>query len=262
MKILLHETKRSRWSLLIWTAVISFMLGITVLIYPEMAPQMNEMTDMFADMGSFTAAFGMDQLNFGEFMGYFAVECGNVLGLGGALFAGITGITALVKEERDRTAEFLLTHPVSRTEVVKGKLLSVLAQISVLNLVVMGVCTLGVVAIGEKAALTAAFFLLFLAYYLLQLEIACITFGISAFLKKGGVAVGLGVGFGFYFLNILSNLTEEAEVLKYITPFAYCEGSYIVENKALDIPYITVGGGLTAIALIAGFWYYRRKDIS
>ena len=262
MTLLIHELKRSKWSLLIWTGVIAFMLGICILIYPEMAPQMNEMTDMFADMGSFTAAFGMDQLNFGEFMGYFAVECGNVLGLGGALFAGITGITALAKEEKEGTAEFLLTHPISRSDVVAQKLLAVLAQVTLLNGLVLGICTVACVAIGEQAALTKAFFLLFLAYYLLQLEIALITFGISAFLKKNGIAVGLGVGFGFYFLNILSNLTEEAEILKYITPFAYCEGSFILENKALDLPYVAVGGGLALIAVAAAFWQYRRKNIS
>jgi ABC-2 type transport system permease protein len=53
-------------------------------------------------------SFGMDKLNFGEFMGYFGIECGNVLGLGGALFAALAGISALAKEEKDRTAEFLL----------------------------------------------------------------------------------------------------------------------------------------------------------
>lgn len=261
MTILIHELKRSKRSLLIWTAAISFMLGACILIYPEMAPQMNEMTDMFAQMGSFTAAFGMDKLNFGEFMGYFAIECGNVLGLFGALFAGMTGITALAKEEKDGTAEFLLTHPVHRSDVVDEKLLAVFAKVTILNAAVLGICTACCVAIGKTDALNAGYFMLFLAYYLLQLEIAAITFGISAFLKKGGVSLGLGVGFGFYFLNIIANLTEQLAFLKYITPFSYCEGSFLLENQRLDYPYVAAGCGLALIAVVAAFRQYEKKDI-
>ena len=95
MTLFFHELKRGRLSLAIWSVAIAFMLGVCVIIYPEMSSQMGDISEMFADMGSFSAAFGMDQINFGEFMGYFGIECGNVLGLGGAFFAAILGISAL-----------------------------------------------------------------------------------------------------------------------------------------------------------------------
>ena len=138
MTIFLHELKLNKIALIIWSAAISFMLGICVIIYPEMSSQMGEISEMFADMGAFTTAFGMDQLNFGEFMGYFGIECGNVLGLGGALFAAIVGASALAKEEKDHTAEFLLTHPLSRTRIISEKLAAALAQILILNAAVIG----------------------------------------------------------------------------------------------------------------------------
>ena len=112
MTIFKHEVKRGKTALLIWAAAISFMLGICVIIYPEMSSQMGEISTMFADMGSFSEAFGMDRINFGEFIGYFGVECGNVLGIGGAFFAALLGISSLAKEEKEHTAEFLLTNPV------------------------------------------------------------------------------------------------------------------------------------------------------
>ena len=89
MTIFKHELRQGRVSLIIWTAAISFMLGICVIIYPEMSAQMEDVSAMFADMGSFSQAFGMDRINFGEFIGFFGVECGNVLGLGGAFFAAL-----------------------------------------------------------------------------------------------------------------------------------------------------------------------------
>ena len=102
MTVFFHELKRGRISLLIWSAAIAFMLAICVIIYPEMKSQMGDISAMFADMGSFSEAFGMDKINFGSFTGFFGVECGNVLGLGGAFFAAIIGISALSKEEKEQ----------------------------------------------------------------------------------------------------------------------------------------------------------------
>ena len=111
-----------------------------VLMFPDMKSQMDDVNEMFSSMGNFTSAFGMDQLNFGTITGFYAVEGGNILAIGGAFFAAITGISALLKEEKDRTAEFLLTHPVTRVKVVMEKLLSVVAIITILNIIVF-VCS-------------------------------------------------------------------------------------------------------------------------
>ena len=54
MSIFRNDLYRGRRFLLIWTFAICFMLGICILIYPEMTTQMNEISDMFADMGSFS----------------------------------------------------------------------------------------------------------------------------------------------------------------------------------------------------------------
>ena len=261
MVLLKHELKQGRIPLLIWTAVISFMLAVCILIYPEMKSQMNEISDMFADMGSFSAAFGMDKINFGEFTGFFGVECGNVLGLGGAFFAALLGILALAGEEKEKTAEFLLTHPVSRRKVVWEKLLSVLIRIVILNLVVIGVSALSILIIGESPEIKTMA-LLFLAYFILQIEIASICFGISAFISRGGLGTGLGLAALFYFLNIISNLTEEVNFLKYITPFGYTESANIIADGSLEIKYMAVGLALTALGIAAAFYRYSRKDIA
>lgn len=261
MTLYFHELRQNRLSLLIWSIAIAFMLGVCVLIYPEMATQMGDISTMFADMGSFSAAFGMDQINFGEFLGFFAVECGNVLGIGGALFAALTGIAALSKEEKEHTAEFLLTHPVSRTRIVAEKLAAVLTQIVILNAVVIGVTAAGIAIIGEDVD-TKPLALMFVAYFLLQLEIACVTFGISAFLRRGSIGIGMGLAIVLYFLNLVANLTEDAEFLKYITPFGYTDGADIVANNALEAAYVIPGMVFTVLGIAIAFVHYTKKDIT
>lgn len=260
MTVFFHELKRGKVSLLIWSCAIAFMLGICVLIYPEMKTQMSDISEMFADMGSFSDAFGMDKINFGTFIGYFGVECGNVLGLGGALFASILGISALAKEEKEHTAEFLLTHPVSREKVLAEKLLAVFSQIIILNLVSAFVTVLSVLAVGESVD-AKVMLLLFLAYFMMQIEISAVTFGISAFLKGNGLGIGLGITVLMYFLNIMANLTENAKFLKYITPFGYTEGADIISNSAIEVKYLAAGLVFTVTGLVAAFLKYRKKDI-
>ena len=261
MTIFLHELRQNKIALIIWSAAISFMLGICVIIYPEMSSQMGEISEMFADMGAFTTAFGMDQLNFGEFMGYFGIECGNVLGLGGALFAAIVGASALAKEEKDHTAEFLLTHPLSRTRIISEKLAAALAQILILNAAVIGVIFACIGAVGVEFE-AKTLLLTFLAYLLLQIEIAAITFGISAFLRRGELGIGLGLAFVFYFMNILSNLTEELEFVKFITPFSYADGAHIIPEGSIEIKYLAVGIVITAVGIAAAYLKYNKKDIA
>ncbi|MBQ2865853.1 MAG: ABC transporter permease subunit [Clostridia bacterium] len=261
MTLFIHELKQSKWSLIIWTVAIAYMLGIAIVIYPQMAPQMNEMGDMFANMGGFTAAFGMDQINFGEFWGYFAIECGNVLGLGGALFAALTGVSALSKEQKDNTAEFLLTHPISRRRIVALKLAAVLTQTAVLTVAVMLAACLATAVIGESIKLKELL-LLFVAYLLMQVQIACISFGISAFSRGRGIGAGLGMALMLYFVNILSNLTDRLEALKYLTPFAYADGAYIVSNSVLQFEYIAAGAVFALFGITAAFIRYTTKDIT
>lgn len=261
MTVFKHELRQGRSALIIWTAAISFMLGVCIVIYPEMSTQMGDISAMFADMGSFSQAFGMDRINFGEFLGFFGVECGNVLGLGGAFFAALLGISALAKEEKEHTAEFLLTHPVSRTRVITEKLCAVIVQIVILNLAVIAVTALSVLIIGEEADIKI-FALLFLSFFLMQLEVAAVTFGISAFLRRGSLGIGLGLAAVFYFMNIVANLIDETKFLKYITPFGYTESADIIADGALNGGYLAVGMALAAIGVILAFWKYGRKDIS
>ena len=212
-------------------------------------------------MGSFSAAFGMDRINFGEFLGFFGVECGNVLGLGGAFFAALTGISALSKEEREHTAEFLLTHPISRRKAVFEKLISVLTQVVILNAAAAAVTVITIAIIGESPQIKTMA-LIFTAYLIMQLEIAAICFGISAFIGRGGLGIGLGIATAFYFLNIIANLTEEAKFLKYITPFGYTDTANIIADGRIELKYLAVGIVVMLLGIAAAFWKYERKDIA
>lgn len=260
MTLIKHELKQGRTALVIWTTSIAFLMVICILMFPEMKGEMDGVSDMFASMGSFTEAFGMDRINFGTLLGFYAVECGNILGLGGAFFASLIAITVLAKEEKERTAEFLLTHPVSRVRIVTEKLTAVLIQIVLMNAVIWALSAASIAIIGEEIP-WKELNLMHLSYFLLQIELAGICFGLSAFLRRGGLGIGLGLATVMYFLNIVANISDSAEFLKYITPFGYTEGADIVANGSLDTAMVLLGMAYTAIGIAAAYWKYCKKDI-
>lgn len=261
MTIIKHELKQNRISLTVWTVAIGFLLAICIFLFPEMKGEMDGVSDMFASMGSFTAAFGMDKINFGNLKGFYAIECGNILGLGGAFFAALCAVSSLSKEEKEHTAEFLLTHPVSRMRIITEKLVSVMIEIAVMNLSVFIISVLSIIAVGEDIP-WKEILLLHLAYFILQAEIAGICFGLSAFLRKGSIGTGLGIATVMYFINIIANLTDSAKFLKYITPFGYAEGSDIVSNLSLNGKLVAAGIIFGLAGIIIGYIKYCKKDIS
>lgn len=261
MIVLGHELKSSVKTWSIWTISIGFMIVLCLLLYPELGDQINQVDDIYSNLGGFSSAFGMDKINMGTAMGFYGIECGSVMAIGCSFFAAMLGANMLSKEEHSHTAEFLLTHPISRQKVVIEKLLAVIIQIVALNLVCIVLAIISFNIIGEEI-LWDEFKLFHIAQLLMQLEIAFICFGISAFLKHSAIGVGIGTAALLYFLNIAGNISDKIEFVKYITPFKYADAADVISSCSLDGKLILVGVVYALIGLILALFYYGKKDIS
>ncbi|MBP3273123.1 MAG: ABC transporter permease subunit [Ruminococcus sp.] len=261
MTVYANEMKRSLKALIIWSLAIGAMIMICIAMFPDLKNETEKMGSMFANMGSFTDAFGMDKLDFGQLMGFYGIECGNVLGIGGGMFAALAGISALANEEKEHTAEFLLTHPVSRASVMIQKLAAALTQVVVLNMFTVCASLATAAAVGESFD-KKQFVLIHAAFLVMQAELCCIAFGISAFIKRGSLGIGLGLALAMYFMNLLCNMSSDAEFLKYVTPYAYAEPSDIISENAVDGALMAVGCCLAAAGAVTAFIKYGKKDIS
>lgn len=258
--LLLHELRRSRLSFAAWGCAIGGLLAICIFIYPQMAGQMEQADALFASMGGFTQAFGMDKVGIGSLPGFYAVECGAVLALGGGLYAALCGANALAGEEKEGTAEFLLSHPLPRLRLALAKLAALAVQLTALQLVLY-LLALGCIALTGEALPLRNISLLHAAGLCCWLQLAGLGFGVSAFLRRGGGGLGLGLALGLYFLNLFANLSDKATFLAYITPFACADGARVLADGALDLPRLLTNSGLAVVAAVVGCRYYCQKDI-
>lgn len=260
MTLFRHELRQGRKQFLGWSIVLVILLSQCVIIYPEFQKQSHLAEEMFSKLGAFASAFGLDRLNLGNFVHFYALECGNILGIGGAMFAALLGIMALAKEEKDHTSEFLMSHPLTRTRVVTEKLLAVFYQVTVLNLLTSLAVVVSAIGMGVEVdyeLLTT----IFLAYYLMQLQMAAMCFGISAFLRRSGLGIGLGMALLLYFFKIMSNISDKFEILKWFTPHSYAEAATLVGEKAIPLDYLGVGMVFGLAGIVAAYWKYKRKDL-
>ncbi len=81
---------------------------------------------------SIKALLGFGSFDVGTMAGFFGVMF-VYTELTAAIHAALLGAGILSKEERDKTAEFLMTMPVSRTAVITAKFLAGLVNIAVIN---------------------------------------------------------------------------------------------------------------------------------
>lgn len=260
MTIFRKELRAGAVSFLVWSAIVGGLMAVCVGLYPSMAGSMDDMSALFAGMGDFSAAFGLDKLQFGSVMGFYGTECGNILGLGGAFYAALTAMGLLAGEEGGHTAEFLLTHPVSRLRVAAEKLLALAVLITGLNLICAACGIGGILAIGEEADWDDL-----LRYHgallLMQLEIGALCFGASAFLHRGGLGLAMGLAALLYFAGLLINLDQGLDWLRFITPYYYADAARIFNGEALTGP-VLAGCLLGALGTASGLWWYWRKDIA
>jgi ABC-2 type transport system permease protein len=103
---------------------------------------------------------------------------------------------------------------------------------------------------------------MFLSGAIMEIEIACICFMASSFMKRGGMAVGIGISMMLYFVNIVSNIADEAKFLKYVTPFAYSDSAKILTDGEINLAYLICGAVILAASVAVTFIGYNKKDIS
>ena len=59
----------------------------------------------------------------------------------------------------------------------------------------------------------------------------------------------------------VAGTAEEAEPLKYLTPFGYADGASVMGDEKLQIGYLATGAVMAAVGVALAYWKYTRKDI-
>lgn len=262
MNIFLRELKANLKSLIIWCAIILLLIMIAVAKYSAFAgdPEMLKMLD--AVPPAMMEALNMRSFNLTTLTGFYGIMF-IYFGLMGAMAAAMWGSDIISKEERDRTVEFSLVLPVSRSRVVTAKALAAL-----INCIAFVAVTwlVSLAAVQSYKPDQAYFdFLALEMQAMLALELVFLAVGLllgcamRQYKLSGSAAIGIILT--TYFMSIVASMQENLNFLKYFTPFKYFDAGEIFRSGKLDSGYLLLSLAIIAVCISAAYWIYNKRDL-
>ena len=198
-----REISRNLKSLIIWSLVLGGLVLLMLSIYPQFNMNNQNMKELLSAYPEpLKKAFSMDKLDMGTILGFYGIEIYMMTTLFGSIFASMLASNIISKEENEKTVEFLLSKPVTRTQIVTEKLLAMSANILILNSITAIISILGFQFAKNEQVSMKTFSLLVIATILLHFTFATISFFLSTIIKKSRniLSVSLGLVFVCYFL--------------------------------------------------------------
>lgn len=260
MNVFIQELKQNRNSTIIWIMALIAIAALYISIYPSIS-QSAAIADVYKNFPeAFKKTFGITENFLTAFSGLYALVLNLVL-LTGAVQAMNLGTGITSKEVRDRTADFLLTRPISRASILRQKLLTVFMLILVTDLVFIAADWGLIQALINDPFQFKTFFISTASLFLVQLFFLSFGFLLGSVLPKikSVIAVSLPAVFGFYVIGMFD--TVVGEKIKYMTPFKFFDVNMLAAGGGYELGMLMYLAVLSIGALIASFVVYQKKDI-
>lgn len=262
MHIIKWELKAQSKGLIIWCVV---MIVLIVMMTSEFSAYYNnpEMLDLLNSIPEqMLRAFSMDNANLTTTTGYLSlVSFYFYLILG--VFAVLLGSSIISKEERDKTAEYLMTLPVSRQKVLFSKLVTAVVSCVIL----LSVTVIAIILAMFKYDLDRTFYSylmkLTLTMLLIQLIFLSIGMCMASILKryKNSGKISATLLMILYFFNIITALSESLDFLKYVTPFRYFDTNKILATGTYEPIYLILSLLIITLGITGTFTFYPKRDL-
>jgi ABC-2 type transport system permease protein len=258
-----HEFRTRLKSVLIWSLAMTILIAFFFSffsVFADQAATLNEFMSRYPQ--ELRAAFGMDKMDLATVLGYYSFIFLFVQ-LCLAIQASNYGFGLVSIEESELTADFLLSKPVSRTQVLTSKLLAALTSLTITNLVVwVSSFTAFTLFRGDHEYEPRILLLLLFSIVIFQLFFLSVGVVISLLVKRvrSVTPYALGLGFGAYALSAFSGVFGDV-TLELLTPFKHLDAASIVNEGVYNTPLVLLNITVTLVALAASYWLYTRRDI-
>jgi ABC-2 type transport system permease protein len=263
--LFLKEMRRNTSSLIIWMVVITVLISATVSVFPSFLKNQSKIMGMLSIMPKGALEFkGIS--NFTDLLsvlGFYAVNNNIYMMVLGSIFAIVLSSNILLKEEYNKTAEYLLTRPLTRSEIFFSKLAVTILQVFMLNLVTAMAGFISMKLVQNAQFSIKAFLVLSLYTFLLNSLFGAIGLFMSTLVKrpKPITAFSIGVVLIFYFIYTLSKITESVSKIGYLSPFKFVDTNVVNPAYRLSIWYMLYFISISLLLTLISYRLYRRKDI-
>lgn len=262
MNIFLRELRANLKSLLIWSVIITLLIIMALAKYSAFAgdPELLKILDGMPP--AMLEALNMRAFNLTTLSGFYGIMF-IYFGLMAAIAAAMWGSDTISKEERDKTVEFSLVLPVTRSRVITAKALAALVNCAAFVLITWAVSLVGVQSFKPDQAFykflaleMQAMFMIELIFLALGLLLGC---AMQRYKLSGSTAVGIILV--TYFLSIVVGVQKDLDFLKYFSPFKYFDAGDLFRRGQLDGGYLALSAAIIAVCVALAYWVYNKRDL-
>lgn len=264
MNIFNYEFKMYRKSIITWVISIGAILLLYMAFYPSFGADVEKMDLLLANYPEeLLKAFGMGgTLSLSSVAGFLAFTF-TFVQLCLAIQASNYGFSILSVEERELTADFLMSKPVSRNTILFGKFFAALAALTITNTAVW-ICTYISLALYNNGSEydAGAVFLLLVSNIFIQLFFMSIGMVISVSVKKvrSVLSFSMALSFGAYMINAIRGILD-SQLLGIFTPFYHFDPNTILETGGIDWSLGIISLVFITGSLVATYVLYNNRNI-
>ena len=259
-----YELKMYTKSILIWATSIACVIMMIMVFYPTFSSDMTLLNKMLENYPKeLLKAFGMaGTLSLADILGYFAFTF-TFLQLMLAIQAGNYGFSILSVEEREFTADFLMSKPVARKNIITAKFFAAFSALLICNIVTWLSSILAIELFrGNNTYELKPLLILLSTTLIFQLFYMTVGMLISVILKRvrNVLSFSLGLAFSTYILNTVRAIIG-GDTLGLFTPFYHLEPNYILEHASYNLPLAFIPIITIIVSLFMTYILYMKRDI-
>jgi ABC-2 type transport system permease protein len=262
VNIFLRELKANLKSLLIWCGVMLMLVLVGTAKFsayynnPDMLKILDSLPKAMLD------AMSLKAFNLTTLVGFFGIMLIYYAMLGG-IAAAMWGSGMISKEERDKTVEFSLVLPVSRSRVITAKALAALVSCVIFVLVTWGGSLVAAQSYSPDKAFYDFLMLEMEAMFIIELIFLAVGLLLGCAMKqyKLSSSTAVWIILGTYFLSIAVGLQKNLDFLKYFTPFKYFDAAALFQNGKMDGTYLLLSAAIIIVCVAAAYWFYNKRDL-
>lgn len=262
--MLKRELKINFKSFFLWTVILISLFLIVFLVYPYIINSgnielMNEMMEMFPK--ELLKAFNMDISSLDSAFGWLKSEGFIFILLITGVYASLLGSNVLIKEENDKTIEYLNTLPVTRKKILFDKIICSIIYI-VFMIIIIGVFNFIALELSGDFD-RKQYLLLSITPVLTSLPLFAINLFISSFTHKTKKTFGLSLGISLisYFILVLSEMDESIKFFKYFTLYTLADIRNVIINISINPIIIIISLLITIVFLVATFIRQEKREL-
>jgi len=266
--IYIKELKYHRTSFITWCLSFIVLILLDMAFYPIiMKDNLYEQLSFLYEnpfMKGLMTAFGASLDVFTNVLGFYTARNTMFILLLGGFFSILLAGKILSQEEHEKTAEFLLTKPVSRSEVVWSKLAAFFSLLLTLNIIILITGFISIELFKGDSEYSLAAFLIHTFYcFLLMLTFGAVGLFLSLWIKRGRPTTNISIGIiiGGFFIDAVSKITPSLDKIGYVSPFKFVDSSVLSPDYGLMWWRLLYFVGLSLLFFILTFIIYKKKDI-